>query len=239
MVYSDEAQEEFVVDSSSATSKYKAFIGSITFEDIMDNLQTQFEDYINIQDQLSYVQTFFSQYDDSKELWLNNETEEEPEVFLQALDDFYLSPFLEKLSKLFKERLNISITAIEDDKPLTDETKVLLISLYENLILNARHNIKLIFTDYIYSGMQNGIIDEGYFQVIQNMRTMEFLSPSQFLKTIDNFLFTEFENGSFSGNFLQKYYPKFYQNKDLYEEIVAEVTNKTKLFSTLKGNGDL
>ena len=227
--------EEFVVDSPSATSKYKAFIGSIMFDDILDNMQIQFEDYINIQDSLSYVQTFFAQYEDSKKYWESNESEEEPEVFIQALDDIFLSVFIEKLSTLFKDRLNISITAIEDDKPITEKTKILLISLYENMILNARDNIKKIFVDYIYSGMSNGIIDESYFKQIYEMSTLRFLSPSVYLKLIDNFLYTEYEKGSFTGNFLNKYSPKFYQNKDLYEEIVAEVKTKMTLLSEMKG----
>ena len=83
--------------------------------------------------------------------------------------------------------MNISITAIEDDKPITEEAKILLISLYKNMILNARDNIKKIFVDYIYSGMSNGIIDESYFKQIYEMSTLRFLSPSMYLKLIDNF----------------------------------------------------
>lgn len=221
MIYDDAPVEEFIADRSDATAVFKAFISQMPFEVIIENIETQFEDYINLKDKTNYVEYFLDQLEYSYEYWKNNESEESPEDYRRILDTLY-SEFIDTMQALFTQRIGIQITLIEDDHIYEKELRTILTTLYEFFVLNARENCKnvvsyLLSKEDVTPFDRDSLLEKfGNYSPYLNINCPDFLKYSG-----QSFIADCYENFDFSGNFLEKFTPKFYENKDLYDECIA------------------
>lgn len=239
MINEDNAVEEFVADPSSASAVFRAFISKSPYEVIIENIELQFDDYINNRDTTDWIEFFLDNYFHSYDYWKENGgVEEDPEEFLNVLDSLYRDFFI-TIQELFAMRIGIRITSLENGEIYTEENRNVVKELYRFFVLKARENIRNIVSTHMFESIIETInkFDDKTPELVRDIFIDRFdeYSPyltidcSRYLSLGDTFIEGCFQNFDFSGNFLRKYTPKFYENKDLFDECINSVIEKLEV----------
>lgn len=230
----DSSQGEEVVDYSELIAN-ESFLGEYPFDSIIEGITDQFTNYIDTDDKINYVDTFYEQIHASYKAISSDDGEEHPVERREALDNI-LDKFVATMQDLFNKRLSLTITALESEVVDQDELEHVIREAYEYFILNARKNFKqVICSDIIHRMGQPPENDTEYFNKIREMLRqysplVTAIDPERFIwytsvgstHSIDDFPIQKlFTDGKISGNFLRRYSPKLYQ----YEEFEVEIIN--------------
>lgn len=231
----NEGIEEVVVDHS-VLVKNVAMIGEYPYEELVETIQTQFEDYITIEDTTNCVDILFTQLKNSYEYYELNEKEEYPEDYKQSLDNIYEN-FIALMQRLFGLRLLISIPMLDNDNIYHPSVEVIIRKLYEFFILNARENFAYVITKELLKKTSSTITLDAFYDMLDDYSPfIKTISAEDFLKLAgDSEIVTMFDDNSFTGNFLRKYTPKLYQNHDLCVDIVSRINTERKMLEELEG----
>lgn len=204
-----------------------AFRGKYPLSTIYDGIETQFNDYINIEDKVNYVDRFYDQLSFSYQDVLD---EFNNDLLIEALNNIR-DEFVSFMNNLFNKRFTICIRSIESEDYNQEEIEFIFRKLYEVFVLNARKNFVKVISQDIHSKMNPNIMnDDKYFSFIETMLESYSplileIGPMEFLRYVDdNEVFELFNSNKVNGNFLRKYSPKLYQNEDLKVEIINEIT---------------
>jgi hypothetical protein len=207
-----------------------AFLGTYPFDVIMEGIQKQFEDYINMDDPVNYVDIFYNQLHASHNKVQQDDGEEHPNEIKEVLDRIYLK-FVGTINNLFNQRIAIGITPIEEESLYSPDLEFIIRRLYEFFILNAKTNFKVVIASNMLPSLNNiGDDDNQFFKTVQELideynPLISSVPPMKFLQYRgDQDICDLFENGIVTGNFLRKYTPKLYQNEDFQVEIVNYIT---------------
>lgn len=235
----DNAQSTFNEESSESTADWigdyaemieqDAFEGDFPLDTIIEGITNQFNDYINMEDRTNYVDVFYTQMYKSRESVRQYDGHEHPNETMEALDKTYTT-FITALTELFRERLTLTITDIEDGTLESPDNEFVFRRLYEFFILGAKENFKSVFASDILPKVQGIQNDTEYFNRVQelvnlNSPLITSVGPTDFLKLRNDVEIIEmFENGKIAGNFLRKYSPKFYQNEEFLVEVINYIT---------------
>lgn len=223
----DQSAADETVDYSEII-KETAFIGEYPFSVIMEAINTQFQDYINIEDKTNYVDVFYEQWQYSMEEAMNDE--EHPQEMQTALENI-MDEFVAQMIDNFYHRLTITIADIESEDYESDDIEKIIRSLYSFFILKARENFKVAITaDINYRTWDDKSTDAEVFRIIEDELTKysplitEF-GPMEFLKYIhgSDEIYDLFDSGKVNGNFLRKYTPKLYQNEEFKVELINHI----------------
>ena len=208
-----------------------AFVGKIPLDVLLEGIKNQFSDYIELPDNTNYVEIFYQQLADS---YANAEDdyEEHPAEIKEFLDDIK-QQFVQTMLSLFDTKLALSVPSAED----TDDEQMELIihTVYEGLILNARKNFMTAITKDILSKIDTQLpaeyTDDQWYDTIKSMLEgyspiIVEISPVMFLRYIGNEdLRTMYEEESMiTGNFLRKYSPRLFQNEEFEIELISNIT---------------
>jgi len=208
------------------------FIGEFPFESIKSGLIAQFEDYINMEDYTDYVDVFYTQYSDSvSAVTIESEYPDDKLEVLENIKD----EFVDTITGLFSQRLAITISVVDNAETDEDELEIALRRLYEFFILRGREYLKFVISKSIADSIQYVIEDDSQFlNVVEDMLTQYSpiivgISPLAFIKLVNTMYDASdveelFETGQISGNFLRKFSPKLYKNKELECEIISDIT---------------
>lgn len=218
------------IDISEAMER-DAFLGDTPLEKILEGIETQFDDYINMDDTTNLVDIFYEQLAKSRDAVDSDDEEEYPQEIKDALDRIY-DKFIAFMVKQFSERLTITITCVEDEDVDPDDLEFIIRRLYEFFILGAKNNFKVVIAGDINARLK-GLLQQNeslYFQKVQELMIfyspiLSEIKPSEFLQIRGDIEIMElFENGQVAGNFLMKYSPKFYQNEEFQVEVINYAT---------------
>lgn len=209
--------------------KENAFIGDIPLDVIMEGIETQFDDYINLEDKSNYVDIFYDQLHASYEAADDSETFKED--IIKTLDDIQ-QKFIDKMIDLFNVRLTLTIADVESESVDLDDLEFIIRRLYEFFILDARNNFKVAIAYDARMKIGRQIPDHReYMRTINNLMTNNYsplittFGPMEFLKYRgDQEMIQLFETGKVVGNFLRKYSPKFYKNEEFEVEVINYIT---------------
>lgn len=208
----------------------EAFIGEFSFDVIKEGIETQFNNYVSLDDTTNYVEAFYSQLHQSYEAVELDEEEFHRDELREVLDNIN-DEFNSFIGKLFEQRLTLTLMDIENEDIDQEDIEYSVSNLYEYFILGARSN----FVSAIYQDIKRKLHtltmdDKEYFNTIREM-LKEYspliiaMGPMEFIRYNKNDIVRElFDNGRVSGNFLRKYSPKLYDNEDLEVEIINQVT---------------
>ena len=208
----------------------QAFLGKYPFVSIIEGLKKQFEDYINMDDTVNYVDVFFNQIQASYNAVNLNDAEEHPNEIKEVLDRIYRE-FIDNIQRLFIDRLAITVIDIDDDNIYDPDLEFIIRRLYEFFILGAKNNFKVVIAMDVASLIRDvGDDDDEYFRILN--QSLDRYSPLLTTISIDQFIryrgdqevFDLFQNGRVTGNFLRKYSPKLYQNEDFQVELINYIT---------------
>jgi len=217
--------------------KEHAFLGRVPVSFIIESIRKQFEDYVNIEDDINYVDIFYNQLAISY-LKASHESEEHPNELREILDNIYQS-FIDTMQSLFATRLTITIPELESGNMDDEDLEFVIRRLYEFFILGARTNFKIVISADIRSKLDD-ISDDNYFNNVLELMDnytplITSMTPIDFLQYRgDQEIRDIFENGLAVGNFLRKYSPKLYQNEELISEIVNHITMIRNLLKNMK-----
>ena len=215
-------------------AKENAFRGDYPLEDIFEELNNQFSDYIQIDasDRTNYVEIFFRQLKES----IDEIIEEDGDLLEEQMEylDIVYSYFIDMIGTLFQRRLSISLNFLETN-PYGKSVYDTLSILYKFFILDARKNFKNYFTERALLLMKKSDVDTNNlvaaaYNILDDMDhslTMDgmiedFIRKSTDKTTADT-IYNLFEENIISGNFLIRYSPRFYQNTDLLADIADDV----------------
>lgn len=218
-----------------------AFIGDTPFEAIIEGIETQFNDYISMEDKTNYVDLFYDQLHASYEA-ATSDTETFQDEIKEILDDIN-QKFIDKMVELFKNRLTLSITDIESESINLDELEYIFRHLYEFFILGARNNFKVAIANDVKINIGNITDPKEYFKTLRNMiknysPLITTFGPMEFLKYRgDSDIIDLFEDGKVVGNFLRKYSPKLYQNEEFEVELINDITMIQQIKQEVFNNG--
>jgi hypothetical protein len=211
----------------------RSFLGEYPIHVIFENIQKQFEDYINTGDDNNYVDIFYNQLALSFEKIEIDESESHPEEIRDVLYTRY-HQFAEFIQLQCKTHL--LITFPDTDNMHSDDLEFMIRRVYEFFILRAKNNFKVAISNDVISRIQDkNIPQDELFHELQEMINdysplINSINCIQFMQSIgDKEMCEMFESGQFNGNFLKKYSPRFYQNDDFVVEVVNYIT------STLSG----
>lgn len=206
-----------------------AFLGDYPLATILEGIETQFSDYINMEDRSNYVDIFYDQLHYSYEE--AHKDLEHPQELKEALDKI-LDTFIDKINQLFNKRLTISINGIEGEDIDEDELEFILRRLYEFFILGARNNFKVVISsdvNYKTANIKVEDDDVAFFNKIDELLShysplILEIGPMEFLKYRgDQEIYELFASGKVNGNFLRKYTPKLYQNEEFRVELINHI----------------
>lgn len=219
-----------LVNDYSELIETEVFIGDIPYPTIIENIKTQFDDYVNIQDETNYVDIFYEQLHASY-LAITESEDVNQDDMVQALDRIR-DDFIDTMKEQFTSRLTITIMALESEEYDLEEIEYDIRQLYDYFILGARKNFIQVITTDVLRQVGNRITDDRvWFQKMDIM--MRNYSPLFCTMTPDDFLkysntaeqiIELYNTGKIGGNFLRKYSPKFYRNEEFQVEVVNEVT---------------
>lgn len=231
--YEDDYEDE-IIDYTDMI-KENAFVGDIPFNTILEGITEQFSDYINLEDKNNYVDIFYDQWNMSMKIVESDDEEDHPQEIKEALENIK-NEFIDKIHELFKQRLTITILAVDDEStPDVDELELVIRELYEFFILNARNNFKNAITISINLRLSiDNVINEDtsdkeFFNKVNML--LDNYSPLVTCMTPRNFLeynqrddiIELFDEGQVSGNFLRKYTAKLYQNEEYKVELINHI----------------
>jgi hypothetical protein len=223
------------------TIRDNAFIGNIPFDAIIDGIQSQFDNYINIEDKTNYVDIFYDQLNASYSA-ANNDTETFQDDINSVLDDIH-QKFIDVITNLFKVRLTLSITDIESESYDKNDIEFIIRRLYEFFILGARTNFKVAIANDVKMRIGTITDPKEYFITLRNMMInysplITTFGPMEFLKYRgDQEIIQFFETGKVTGNFLRKYSPKLYQNEEFEVELINYITMVQQVKDEVFNNG--
>lgn len=218
----------------------ESFRGEYPLNVIYEGIEKQFQDYINNEDETSYVDIFCQQWTDSMKYL--DDTADDNSDDVQFMKDYLndtLDNFYQKLEELFEQRLAISIPAIEEDSGAdNDDVMPMLIQIYEFFVLHAKDNFKKVIAKDAVARLyelknenpevlntEESISDTLSSLVSDYSPLITTIEPIRFLELCGNEEIMEyFQNGVFTGNFLRKYSPKFYRNELFQISVTAEAT---------------
>lgn len=209
--------------------KSRAFLGDTPFSVILEGLETQFDDYINLEDKTNYVDIFYSQLHKSYESVKSDASEDHPNEVIEVLDNIHQT-FISSICNMLYERLTLTIIDVEGESFNPDDLEFVLRRVYEFFILGARDNFKVVIAASVLPNVIDIIDDSVYFLKVQELVWMHnplitSFGPMEFLKyRNDSEIIEMFNNGKIAGNFLRKYSPKFYQNGDFLVEVINHIT---------------
>ena len=217
--------------------KDSSFIGEIPFEVIAEGISQQFMDYIQLNDRTNYVSIFYDQLEKSYQA-AEEEDEEHPEEKFEILGKIH-SQFISNMISLIHSKLAIHIPDEYDT-----EIDYIIDVIYEAFILSG-HDVflNIISKDILLKLEQTELVNEDiirpmlddYSPIVLN------ISPMKFLSYLGNEQLNEYyKNGQITGNFLRRYTPKLYQNKELESEIISTIIMKKQvkeeLYAAAKSN---
>lgn len=207
----------------------ECFLGEIPFDVILESIESQFDDYINSEDDTNYVDVFYTQLAISRDAVEFDEEEVHVTEIKDALDQIE-QRFNDFMQRQFSERLTISISVLEDEDPTNDDVEFIFRKLYEFFILNAKKNFKDVIERDIVGRIPPGVPDDQYYIEIERLMTLytpliSGVKSDQFLQYRgDQELIELFEEGEVTGNFLRKYTPKLYENDEFKVELINYIT---------------
>lgn len=212
--------------------EYSVFLGDVPFATIKENIQTQFEDYINMEDKSDYVDTFYTQWKNSMEsIEIGDDNPDDRVEVLNNIKDEFVSFLLD----LFEKRLAITITVVDNPETDEDELELAFRRLYEFFILHGREYLKYVITTSISRSLKYVIEDDSqFYNTVSDMLTqysplLIAISPLEYIKLVNEQFDADdvqelFETSQITGNFLRKYSPKLYKNEDFECEIISAIT---------------
>lgn len=212
----------------------EAFIGDTPYDTIVNQIEIQFNDYIQMEDTTNYVDTFYNQLHASYEAVNTDEEENHRQEILEALDRIQ-QEFIQFISDLFEQRLTISIMMLEAEDINYDDLEFILRRLYEFFILDAKRNFKVVICNDILPRVQSITNEDEFFKKVQELMLLyspliKTIKPTEFINMRGEKEMLElFENGQVAGNFLRKYSPKFYQNEEFQIEVINYITMVSQL----------
>lgn len=227
--------EEYVEDPVEEAIDYteliknRALLGDVPFNVILEGLESQFDDYINLEDKTNYVDIFYSQLHKSYEAVKSDASEDHPNEVIEVLDNIHQT-FISSMCNMLNERLTLTIVDVENESSNPDDLEFVIRRVYEFFILGARDNFKVVITANVLPSVIDIIDDSIYFSKVQELVWMHnplitSFGPMEFLKyRNDNEIVEMFNNGKIAGNFLRKYSPKFYNNGDFLVEVINHIT---------------
>lgn len=223
--------------------KENVFIGSTPLDVIMEGIETQFDDYINIEDKSNYVDIFYNQLHASYEA-ANDDTETFKEDMIKTLDDIH-QKFIDRMVELFNVRLTLTIADVESESVDLDDIEFTIRRLYEFFIMDARNNFKVAIAYDAKARIGKQISDHReYMRTVNNLMTNNYnplitaIGPMEFLKYRgDQEIIQFFETGKVTGNFLRKYTPKFYMNEEFEVEVINYITMIQQIKEEVFNNG--
>ena len=240
-VYTDSDNRDYNPDYTDLM-KDAAFLGEYSFDSILDGITDQFENYISTEDRTDYVDIFYNQWRDSVEEAMQD-YEDHPQEKKEILFENY-NTFIDTIHRLFRHRLNMNITVLDEETPIDeDDLEILIRRLYEFFVLQARKNFKLILAKKILPKLkkikEKDLISqvqdllEDYNPIITNVVPMDFLKLGKADEIAELF-----EEGMVTGNFMKKYSPKLYIHDDLELDIINYIVMVYELRSEILGGKD-
>lgn len=236
--YDDEGYDmtEEVHDLSDLLEQ-SAYVGEYPFDTIMEGINTQFEDYINMEDTTNYVDIFYNQWNDSKQITEEgpDDTEEIMNVLNQMKDKF-----VSKLTQLFEEVLTITIMAVDDETTEEDEVEIVMRQIYEFFILGAKNNFMTVISTDLAGRLPVTMDDNQHYRLIDELLVeysplIRCMTPTKFIAITGQVQITElYEEGQIAGNFLRKYTCKLYQNDEFKVELISQITIHQDLKKEIK-----
>lgn len=214
-VYGEIAEEEY-------------FLGEYPYSVLVENITSQFSNYISTDDRTNYVELFYEQLHAS-ELVLQDEEEEHPdevrELLQRILDNFNSTMF-----SLFRQRLTLTIVDFEDGSIEPAELEVTIRLLYEYFILQAKDNFRNVISKDIASKLPIDLSDDEFYKQAEDMipgysPIMYAVGPQEFrrLSNATEDLNNLFDSNKVVGNFLRRYSPRLFENEDFQVDILAHV----------------
>ena len=92
----------------------EAFIGEFSFDVIKEGIETQFNNYVSLDDTTNYVEAFYSQLHQSYEAVELDEEEFHRDELREVLDNIN-DEFNSFIGKLFEQRLTLTLMDIENE----------------------------------------------------------------------------------------------------------------------------
>lgn len=236
----------YIMDYSEMVSD-NIFIGDYPFNEILEAIDNQFSSYMTIEDKTNYVDIFYVQYKASVVAAEEDDNDFHLQEILEKLSSMK-DQFIDKIFRLFEDRLTITITAVDDEStPDIDELELVIRQLYQSFILNAKEN----FLQAIGAHIANKVFvfseenDESYFSKIKEILRTQYsplikcMTPTEFLKYSGNDeIDVMYNQGIVAGNFLRKYTPRLYQNEEFEVELINYITMVIDQAKHLIGNGN-
>lgn len=216
------------------------FLGLYPFSTILENINDQFRNYMTTDDLENYVEIFYNQLSVSYQSLRDDESEEWPEEARDLLRNIH-DTFINEILDLFYERLGISFPEFTDSGIVSIEDEEFMIyRAYEYFILNARNNFKTVISTSINGTIPLDIDDQEYFNQLQslmeNFSPLIQIDPVEFIQYTGNKdIYELYNNFKMTGNFLQKYTPKLYENEIFAIEVV-NYTTMVRLFEKEREN---
>lgn len=205
-----------------------AFVGQIPYDVLMEGINNQFTDYIGLEDKTNYVEIFYKQWNESYSS-AEDEYEEHPSEVKDYLDDLK-EQFTLNMQSLFNTKLALSIP----DNTEPEQMEIIIHTVYEGLVLNAKKNFMTAITKDVLSKINTQLpanyTDDQWYDTIRSMLEgyspiVVEIDPDTFLRYIGNDdLFTMYQDGQITGNFLRKYSPRLFQNEEFEIELISNIT---------------
>ena len=235
----EQSSSDMPIDYSSLIQD-NVFIGEYPLQIIIEGITSQFEDYIDMDDNTNYVDAFYTQLEESYQA-MNNEEEEHPDEIMEALDNIY-QIFIDKITELFEQRLTLTIPSIESGDSDREDAEFIIRRLYEFFILGAKTNFKsVIASDILSKANLNIENDTEYYRTLRELLSnyspiITAIGPMEFLKYRgDEDIRALFDDGKVAGNFLRKYSPKLYSHIEYEVELISYITMMQQVKGELYG----
>ena len=196
----------------------------------MESITKQTEDYINLDDELNYVDVFYQEWESSMKA-AETSTDLNGDELKEVLNDMR-AKFEFSVAELLSSRLAISIPAIESDVADLTNIDEIIREVYTYFILGANDNFRrAIIADISSKHKTVKDSEENIIKLVQSMLgayspIVREMSPQDFLKyTKAENIITMYDEGKISGNFLRKYSCKLYQNEAYEANLVVDIVN--------------
>ncbi|MDE7345558.1 MAG: hypothetical protein K2N48_02320, partial [Muribaculaceae bacterium] len=188
-------------------------------------------DYIAMEDSIDYVDIFYTQLQESRNIVKTDEDENNHQELLEVLDRIEIG-FVDMMAELFKVKLMLTIQEIDSEDRDYNEIEIILRELYEFFILGAKKNFTQVIAYDVIKRLGDTVItdDREYFNRVQNMMVyysplFTEMGPTEFLKSLKaDTIIQLFDGLKVTGNFLRKYSPRFYRNEEFQVEVINEAT---------------
>lgn len=214
-----------------------AYVGEYPFDSILEAIEEQFEDYINIEDKTNYVDIFYNQWNDSKQI--AEEGPDDTEEIMNVLNQMK-EKFVSKMSQWFEESLTITIMAVDDETTEEDEVEIVMRQIYEFFILGARNNFMEVISVDLNGRLPIVMDDTQHYKLIDELLTeysplIRCMTPTKFIHMTGQTQIAElYDEGQIAGNFLRKYTCKLYQNEEFKVQLVSQITSIQDLKKQIK-----